>query len=59
MTEQQRLALLLLLLFLSPMPALVCHCTVQSQYIHRKVLPSIEPGGLPALVVSHGLAIKW
>lgn len=53
-----RVAVLLLLL-LWPMFALVCWCPTQSQYIQRKVLPSVEPGGLPALVVSHGLAIKW
>jgi broad specificity phosphatase PhoE len=28
-------------------------------YITSEVLPTLQPGGLPALVVSHGLAIKW
>ena len=30
-----------------------------SRYIEHHVMPSVKPGGPPALIVSHGLAIKW
>jgi hypothetical protein len=32
---------------------------LQAKYISSHVLPKLQPGGLPALVVSHGLTIKW
>lgn len=28
-------------------------------FVREQVLPALRPGGPPALVVSHGLAIKW
>ena len=30
-----------------------------TRYIMTQVLPALTAGGPPALVVSHGLAIKW
>jgi hypothetical protein len=41
------------------MSAVLCCAVLQVQYVKGVVLPSIQRGGLPALVVSHGLAIKW
>jgi broad specificity phosphatase PhoE len=28
-------------------------------FVHRQLLPSLQWGGPPAVVVTHGLAIKW
>lgn len=28
-------------------------------FVHRQLLPSLQYGGPPAVVVTHGLAIKW
>jgi broad specificity phosphatase PhoE len=30
-----------------------------ASFVHRQLLPSLQWGGPPAVVVTHGLAIKW